>query len=78
MLYILYSLYYLSLIDVKHIILFEDINYSISLENIVYNELIGKGYKVFVGKTKKGEIDFVRPKIINLSISKYVLIWTTK
>ena len=30
MLYILYSLYYLSLIDVKHIILFEDINYSIS------------------------------------------------
>ena len=40
----------------------EDINYSISLENIVYNELIGKGYKVFVGKTKKGEIDFIASK----------------
>ena len=40
----------------------EDINYSISLENIVYNELIGKGYKIFVGKTKKGEIDFIASK----------------
>jgi len=28
------------------------------LENIVYNELLVKGYDVYVGKTKKGEIDF--------------------
>lgn len=35
------------------------VNYSSSLENIVYNELIIKGYNVYVGKTKKGEIDFV-------------------
>lgn len=39
-----------------------DINYSISLENIVYNDLIGKDYKVYVGKTNKGEIDFVAHK----------------
>ena len=29
------------------------------LENIVYNELLTRGYTVFAGKTHKGEIDFV-------------------
>ncbi|MCI9246355.1 MAG: ATP-binding protein [Clostridia bacterium] len=28
------------------------------LENIVYNELIARGYEVYIGKTDKGEIDF--------------------
>lgn len=37
----------------------EEINYSAALENIVYNDLIGKDYKVFIGKTKKGKIDFI-------------------
>lgn len=32
------------------------------LENIVYNELIAKGYDVYIGKTKKGEVDFVATK----------------
>ena len=40
----------------------ENINYSVALENVVYNDLIGKDYKVFVGKTKKGEIDFIALK----------------
>jgi uncharacterized protein len=40
----------------------QELNYSVALENIVCNELIGKGYKMFVGKTKKGEIDFVAIK----------------
>ena len=40
----------------------EEINYSVALENIVYNDLIGKDYKVFIGKTKKGEIDFIASK----------------
>ncbi|MED9905122.1 MAG: ATP-binding protein [Lachnospiraceae bacterium] len=35
---------------------FED---TFFLENIVYNELITRGYQVFTGKTYKGEVDFV-------------------
>lgn len=35
---------------------FED---TFFLENIVYNELICRGYDVFTGKTYKGEVDFV-------------------
>lgn len=37
------------------------INYedTFFLENVVYNELITRGYTVFAGKTHKGEIDFV-------------------
>lgn len=35
---------------------------SYAIENIVYNELIVKGYDVYTGKTKKGEIDFVATK----------------
>ena len=32
------------------------------LENIVYNELIARGYDVYIGKTEKGEVDFVLDK----------------
>lgn len=32
------------------------------LENVVYNELISHGFEVFVGKTAKGEVDFVTIK----------------
>ena len=32
------------------------------LENIVYNELIARGYEVYIGKTDKGEVDFVVDK----------------
>ena len=35
---------------------------SYAIENIVYNELVIKGYDVYTGKTKKGEIDFVATK----------------
>ena len=40
----------------------KEINYSICLENIVYNELITRGYEVYIGKTKKGEVDFIATK----------------
>ncbi len=32
------------------------------LENIVYNELVARGYDVYIGKTEKGEVDFVVDK----------------
>lgn len=40
------------------------INYedTFFLENIVYNELLIRGYHVFTGKTYKGEVDFVAIK----------------
>ena len=40
------------------------INYedTFFLENVIYNELISRGYKVYAGKTFKGEIDFVAIK----------------
>lgn len=40
------------------------INYedTFFLENIIYNELITRGFTVFAGKTYKGEIDFVAIK----------------
>lgn len=47
----------------------EELNLSFALENIVYNDLIGKDYKVYIGKTKKGEIDFVA---IKNNITKYI------
>ena len=36
-----------------------EINKPFALENVVYNELITKGYDVYIGKTKKGEVDFI-------------------
>lgn len=38
---------------------FED---TFFLENVIYNELISRGYTVYAGKTYKGEIDFVAIK----------------
>ena len=40
----------------------KEINYSIALENVVFNDLLVKGYDVYIGKTKKGEVDFVATK----------------
>ena len=37
----------------------KNVNYSIALENLIYNELVSRGYEVYVGKTKKGEVDFI-------------------
>jgi len=36
-----------------------EINKSFAIENVVYNELLIRGYDVYIGKTKAGEIDFI-------------------
>lgn len=55
--------YYVSDLGIKKITTnSNETNYSIALENIVYNELDNKGYNVYIGKTNKGEIDFVAQK----------------
>lgn len=36
--------------------------YSYIIETICYNELIARGYKVYIGKINKGEIDFIAEK----------------
>ena len=35
------------------------LNYGARLENLVYNQLVAFGYKVYVGKTYNEEIDFI-------------------
>lgn len=40
----------------------KEVNYSQAFENMVYNELINRGYNVYIGKTSKGEIDFIATK----------------
>lgn len=39
-----------------------EINKSFAIENVVYNELLERGYDVYIGKTKDGEIDFMATK----------------
>lgn len=36
-----------------------EINKCFAIENIIYNELLIRGYDVYIGKTKEGEIDFI-------------------
>jgi len=39
-----------------------EINKSFAIENVVFNELISRRYDVYIGKTKKGEVDFIAKK----------------
>lgn len=39
-----------------------EINKSFAIENVVYNELLQRGYDVYIGKTKDGEVDFIATK----------------
>lgn len=55
--------FYLSDQGILHSILgYHDRNIPGVLENIVYNELIFRGYSVYIGKLKDKEIDFVATK----------------
>lgn len=68
--------YYVSDIGVKKIKnTNKETNYSICLENLVYNELIFKGYDVYIGKLKDAEVDFVAikdKKIKYIQVSLYL------
>jgi len=53
----------------------KETNYSICLENLIYNELIFKGYDVYIGKLKDAEVDFVAikdKKIKYIQVSLYL------
>lgn len=39
-----------------------EINKSFAIENVVYNELLQRGYDVYIGKTRTGKIDFIVTK----------------
>ena len=39
-----------------------EINKSFAIENVIYNELLVRGYDVYIGKTREGEIDFIVTK----------------
>lgn len=39
------------------------VNLGAALENVVYNELLVRGYDIFVGKVDDGEVDFVATKV---------------
>ena len=39
-----------------------EINKRFALENVIYNDLIVRGYDVYIGKTRNGEIDFIAKK----------------
>jgi predicted AAA+ superfamily ATPase len=55
--------FYLADQGIQHAVFgYRDRNISGVLENIVYNELVRRGYSVFIGKIRDKEIDFIAEK----------------
>ena len=55
--------YYVADSDLKNFVVDYGLeNYGYTIENVIYLELIRRGYKVYVGKNEAKEIDFVAKK----------------
>ncbi|MDR3293748.1 MAG: ATP-binding protein [Clostridiales bacterium] len=55
--------YYVTDLGLRNYLLgYQDIDRGHVLENVIYTELLRRGYRVFTGKTANGEIDFVAVK----------------
>lgn len=66
----LYEKYYVVDLGLRTALHLNDFpNYGANIETILYNEFIARGYQVYVGKTYKGEVDFL---IINGNKRVYV------
>ena len=39
-----------------------EINKGFAIENVIYNELLCRGYDIYIGKTRDGEVDFIATK----------------
>lgn len=52
-----------------------EMNKTLAIENVVFNELLTRGYDVYVGKTSKGEVDFIANKngLVNYVQVAYLL-----
>lgn len=52
-----------------------EMNRTMAIENVVFNELLTRGYDVYVGKTSKGEVDFIANKngVVNYIQVAYLL-----
>lgn len=51
--------YYVSDLGLKSVIIKRSDDIGFSIESVIYNELVSRGYQCYVGKTYKGEIDFI-------------------